>query len=274
MMTSINPKNVNLNNNMRSNEGDINPSTANSLFQRNNLGIEKEGMNDVSGNNMKFKTNSNINFNMNDKNYNPSQGNSFKNLANQDMNIDNNYLKLNNNNLSNNANNLNYNTQNNSINLNLGLQAKKNYSTPILNEGGEMSMKQQMNYNKQMDMFDRNQPNKNMMNYGQNQGAGNDFYLAEIEKLKSEINNLKKNNDYLSSQLKEEQRKNEQLFSIQKAKEENENSILSEISHCLQVSSFEEILPKLNEISTGSSAIPVFLKSSLSALFHVVFSSL
>ena len=248
MMTSINPKNVNLNKNMRSNEGDITPSTANSLFQRNNFGIEKDGMDDVSGNNMKFKTNSNINFNMNDKNYNPSQGNSFKNLANQDMNADNNYLKLNNNNLSNNANNLNYNTQNNSINLNLGLQAKKNYSTPILNEGGEMAMKQQMNYNKQMDMFDRNQPNKNMMNYGQNQGAGNDYYLAEIEKLKSEINNLKKNNDYLSTQLKEEQRKNEQLFSIQKAKEEGENSILSEISHCLQVSSFEEILPKLNEI--------------------------
>ena len=248
MMTSINPKNVNLNNNMRSNEGDITPSTANSLFQRNNFGIEKDGMDDVSGNNMKFKTNSNINYNMNDKNYNPSQGNSFKNLANQDMNADNNYLKLNNNNLTNNANNLNYNTQNNSINLNLGLQAKKNYSTPILNEGGEMAMKQQMNYNKQMDMFDRNQPNKNMMNYGQNQGAGNDYYLAEIEKLKSEINNLKKNNDYLSSQLKEEQRKNEQLFSIQKAKEEGENSILSEISHCLQVSSFEEILPKLNEI--------------------------
>ena len=249
MMTSINPKNVNLNNNMRSNEGDITPSTANSLFQRNNFGMEKEGINDVSGNNMKYKTNSNINFNMNDKNYNPSQGNSFKNLGNQDMNADNNYLnKLNNNNLSNNANNLNYNTQNNSINLNLGLQAKKNYSTPILNEGGEMAMKQQMNYNKQMDLFDRNQPNKNMMNYGQNQNVGNDYYLAEIEKLKSEINNLKKNNDYLSNQLKEEQRKNEQLFSIQKAKEEGENSILSEISHCLQVSSFEEILPKLNEI--------------------------
>lgn len=248
MMTSINPKNVNLNNNMRSNEGDITPSTANSLFQRNNFGIEKEGINDISGNNMKFKTNSNINFNMNDKNYNPSQGNSFKNLANQNMNTDNNYLKLNNNNLPNNTNNLNYNTQNNSINLNLGLQAKKNYSTPILNEGGEIAMKPQMNYNKQMDMFDRNQPSKNIMSYGQNQNAGNDYYLAEIEKLKSEINNLKKNNDYLSSQLKEEQRKNEQLFSIQKAKEEGENSILSEISHCLQVSSFEEILPKLNEI--------------------------
>ena len=35
---------------------------------------------------------------------------------------------------------------------------------------------------------------------------------------------------------------------IQKAKDEGENSILSEICHSLQVSSFDEILPKLNEI--------------------------
>ena len=38
-------------------------------------------MNEGMGNNIKFKTNSNINFNnMNDKNYNQPQLNSFKNL--------------------------------------------------------------------------------------------------------------------------------------------------------------------------------------------------
>ena len=79
-------------------------------------------------------------------------------------------------------------------------------------------------------------------------GANEEYYLSEIDKLKKEIDDLKKNNDYLNNQLKEEQKKSEQLFSIQKAKDESENSILSEISHCLQVSSFEEILPKLNEI--------------------------
>ena len=68
------------------------------------------------------------------------------------------------------------------------------------------------------------------------------------EELKKEINNLKNNNEYLNIQLKEEQKKNEQLLSIQKAKDEEENSILSEICHSLQVSSFDEILPKLNEI--------------------------
>ena len=266
MMTSINPKNVNLNN-IQSNEGENMPSTTNNLFQRYNFGIEKEGINDGIGNNIKFKTNSNINFNMNDNNYNQPQLNSFKNLKNPEKNtenmmknINNDYNKINTNNFnSNNINNINnlnlkYNNQNNSINLNLGLQAKKNYSTPILNEPGT-GPNQDINYNKSFDMYDRNQQNINMLNYGQpqnlsqNKNAGNnDYYLAEIEKLKKEINSLKKNNDYLNTQLKEEQKKSEQLFSIQKAKDESENSILSEISHCLQVSSFEEILPKLNEI--------------------------
>ena len=266
MMTSINPKNVNINN-FNSNEGNINPSTANNLFQRNNYGIEKEGMNEGMENNIKFKTNSNINFNnMNDKNYNQPQLNSFKNLPKTEKTTENMIKNMNfdygikntNNNASNNLNNLNlnYNNQNNSINLNLGLglQAKKNYSTPILNETGP-GMNQDINYNKSFDMFERNQQSKNMLNLGKeqnlnlNKNAGNDeYYLSEIEKLKLEINNLKTNNEYLNNQLKEEQRKNEQLFNIQKAKDEGENSILSEICHSLQVSSFDEILPKLNEI--------------------------
>ena len=257
MMTSINPKNANLNN-MHQKEGDIIPNTVNSLFQRNNYGLEKEGYNDgVMGNNIKYTTNSNINFNLNDKNYKPPQMNSYKGLNNKQINSDDSLKNTNDFNKvydNNNIQNLNYNNQNNSINLNLGLQAKKNYSTPILNEGPP-GTNQDVNYNKSFDMYERNQQNKNMLNFGksdnlvQNKNEGNDeFYLAEIDKLKKEINNLKKNNEYLNNQLKEEQKKNEQLFSIQKAKDEGENSILSEISHCLQVSSFDEILPKLNEI--------------------------
>ena len=278
MMTSINPKNVNLTN-IQSNEGDNMPSTSNNLFQRYNFGIEKEGIGDGIGNNIKFKTNTNANYSMNDNNnYNQPHLNSYKNLKNPDKNnenmmknindytkINNDYPKLNNdytklntnnNNMANNLNNLNlkYNNQNNSINLNLGLQAKKNYSTPILNETGQGS-NQDISYNKSFDTYERNPQNNNLLNYGQSQNmnqsknaGNNEYYIAEIEKLKKEINNLKKDNEYLSSQLKEEQKKSEQLFSIQKAKEEGENSILSEISHCLQVSSFEEILPKLNEI--------------------------
>ena len=216
MMTSINPKNVNLNN-MRQNEADSAPNQINSLFQRNNYAIEKGGLlnKEVVNNNL------------------------YKNITSNPEMI---------------GNNLNYNNQNNSINLNLGLQNKKNYSTPILNEApnANISNQEKVDYNKPMDLYERNiQSNKNFLNVNQQMPQNqenNELYLSEIDRLKKEINDLKKNNEFLQVQLKDEQRKNEQLFSIQKAKDENENSILAEIAHCLQVASFDEILPKLNEI--------------------------
>lgn len=223
MMTSINPKNVNLNN-MRQNEPDIAPNQINNLFQRNNYLTDKRNLRSNEGNN------NNLDFNQNLPN------NMYKNITSpENMNM----------------NNLNYNTQNNSINLNLGLQNKKNYSTPILNEAqniqNNIQNREKPEYNNSMDLYERN--NKNILNVNQIQNQqNNELYLREIDRLKKEIDDLKKTNEILGSQLKEEQRKNEQLFSIQKAKDENENSILAEISHCLQVSSFEEILPKLNEI--------------------------
>ena len=223
MMTSINPKNVNLNN-MRQNEQDIAPNQINNLFQRNNYLTDKRNLRSNEGNN------NNLDFNQNLPN------NMYKNITSpENMNM----------------NNLNYNTQNNSINLNLGLQNKKNYSTPILNEAqniqNNIQNREKPEYNNSMDVYERN--NKNILNVNQIQNQqNNELYLREIDRLKKEIDDLKKTNEILGSQLKEEQRKNEQLFSIQKAKDENENSILAEISHCLQVSSFEEILPKLNEI--------------------------
>ena len=73
-------------------------------------------------------------------------------------------------------------------------------------------------------------------------------YEEEIARLKQEISNLENDNDILSNQLIEEERKNEELHQLKNEKEESDNSILSDISHCLQVSSFEEILPKLTEM--------------------------
>ena len=229
MMTSINPKNVNMNN-LQQNKVDIAPNPVNSLFQRNNY--VNEGIN------------SNLNYNQNLSVNQMQQNKMYKNL-NPELGGD--MMK------DMNMNNLNYNTQNNSINLNLGLQNKKNYSTPILNElpnTQNIQNQEKQDYNKSMDMYERNmQNNKNILNMNQPQNQGNnELYMAEIDRLKQEINDLKKNNEILGAQLKEEQRKNEQLFSIQKAKDENENSILAEIAHCLQVDSFDEILPKLNEI--------------------------
>ena len=204
MMTSINPKNVNMNN-LQQNKVDIAPNPVNSLFQRNNY--VNEGINS----NLNYNQNLNINQmqqNKMYKNLNPELGGDMM----KDMNM----------------NNLNYNTQNNSINLNLGLQNKKNYSTPILNElpnTQNIQNQEKQDYNKSMDMYERNmQNNKNILNMNQPQNQGNnELYMAEIDRLKQEINDLKKNNEILGAQLKEEQRKNEQLFSIQKAKDENEN---------------------------------------------------
>ena len=235
MMTSINPKNVNLNN-VQQNEVDIAPNQVNNLYQRNNYAMNKGGLLNKEVANINLDYNRNLNMN---------QGNSYNNLNNPEIGGEN---------MVKNMNNLNYNTQNNSINLNLGLKNKKNYSTPILNENvnvPNVANQEQKDYNKPMDLYQRNMPNNNMLNMNQpiqKQPENNELYLSEIDRLKKEINDLKKNNEFLQTQLKEEQRKNEQLFSIQKAKDENENSILAEIAHCLQVASFDEILPKLNEI--------------------------
>ena len=73
-------------------------------------------------------------------------------------------------------------------------------------------------------------------------------YQNEINKLKKEIENLENSNDILSNQLKEEEKRNEELNIIKNEKEENDNSILLDISHCLQVNSFDEILPRLTEM--------------------------
>ena len=97
--------------------------------------------------------------------------------------------------------------------------------------------------------------NKNNKLYGQKIFSDNDDYNSninkyqnEINKLKKEIENLENNNEILSNQLKEEEKRNEELNIIKNEKEENDNSILLDISHCLQVNSFDEILPKLTEM--------------------------
>ena len=240
MMTSINPKNVNLNN-MRQNEAEIAPNQLYNFSQRNNFAMEKGNILNKEG------LYNNINYNRNiNPNPNP-QSNIYKNVSNAPEIGSDNMMK--------NMNNLNYNTQNNSINLNLGLQNKKNYSTPILNQvpnAQNVSNQERQNYNNSMDLYERNLPNNKIISNVDQQPPqtqeNNELYQSELDRLKKEIMDLKKNNEFLQMQLKEEQRKNEQLFSIQKAKDENENSILAEIAHCLQVTSFEEILPKLNEI--------------------------
>ena len=89
---------------------------------------------------------------------------------------------------------------------------------------------------------------KNVKKNYNNENNNMNKYELEINKLKQEIESLENSNEILSNQLKEEEKRNEELNIIKNEKEENDNSILSDISHCLQVNSFEEILPKLNEM--------------------------
>ncbi len=102
-------------------------------------------------------------------------------------------------------------------------------------------------------------------------------YQNEINKLKKEIENLENSNDILSNQLKEEEKRNEELNIIKNEKEENDNSILIEIAECLQVNSFDEILPKLTEMinyltkynNDKSSKIKEDLISKLKSLYII-----
>ena len=73
-------------------------------------------------------------------------------------------------------------------------------------------------------------------------------FEEERNRLKQEIENLEKENDLLSNQLIDEEKKNEELLLIKKEKEGNYNSILSDISNCLQVNSYDDIIPKLTEM--------------------------
>ena len=88
--------------------------------------------------------------------------------------------------------------------------------------------------------------NNNEYKYNKNNSI--DKYKDEINKLKKEIENLENSNEILSSQSKEEEKRNEELNIIKNEKEESDNSILLDICNCLQVNSFDDILPKLTEM--------------------------
>lgn len=212
MMTSINPKITNISNNM--NYSKI-PHATNNLQKMNANIMPQEDMD-------KIKYNTNIN------------------TLNQNYNFKR-YDELN--------NNINYNKQNNSINLNAGLNSQKNYSTPILNEGKVTN--QDKKYERSFDFYDKSQKNDKIYNPKQNKTQNMPMFgnenaqREEIEKLKMEIMNLQKRNEYLNNQIMEEKRKNQE---IQNLKDEKENEILEKVAQNIQVSSVDEILPKLNQI--------------------------
>ena len=123
----------------------------------------------------------------------------------------------------------------------------------MVNENNENNYLNNNHFNNVESHFKKNNINKKFMtkvlnlNNNENENQKNK-YEEEINRLKEEIANLENDNEILSSQLIEEEKKNEELHLLKNEKEENDNSILSDISHCLQVNSFDEILPKLTEM--------------------------
>lgn len=146
-----------------------------------------------------------------------------------EMNEDN-YLIEKNNKLMNNQN-----ENNDSIDFNENNNDNDNDNNSLTNKNKNKVIRPQI-------LTNNNKNNRNDYNDSINK------YQNEINKLKKEIENLENSNDILTNQLKEEEKRNEELNIIKNEKEENDNSILLDISHCLQVNSFDEILPKLTEM--------------------------
>lgn len=144
------------------------------------------------------------------------------------------------------------------------LKNKKMISTPVL----DSNLKDNFNFehirysdyriNKTPDIADNetdiNGKKKNKTNNIETIDK-NEFMLDyEIESIKKEILEVEANNNILLNRLKEEKNKNMSLTSlniqdIDDIPNDNElNSILTDIADYLQVNSFEEIIPKLNEM--------------------------
>ena len=174
---------------------------------------------------MNHKKNKNIIYNRNINNFDDlnKKTNSINNEEEiKDNSVENIYknISIKNNDLDNNCQENDNNTNNCKSYFKKNINSNQKFMTKILN----------LNNNTNINNIQKNQ------------------YEEEIDRLKQEISNLENDNDILSNQLIEEERKNEELQQLKNEKEENDNLILKDISHCLQVNSFDEILPKLTEM--------------------------
>ena len=137
------------------------------------------------------------------------------------------------------------NNKNNSNSLSNILKNKKMISSPILDSNLEF-----LNYIK----FKNNEENnENDINEINGSIENNNLLNNEIEELKKEIASIQENNNILLNKLNEEKNKNNSLTNLNKEEENMPNdieikNILTDISNCLQVDSFDEIESKLNEM--------------------------
>ena len=137
------------------------------------------------------------------------------------------------------------NNKNNSNSLSNILKNKKMISSPILDSNLEF-----LNYIKCKNNEENNENDINEIN---GSIENNNLLNNEIEELKKEIASIQENNNILLNKLNEEKNKNNSLTNLNKEEENMPNdieikNILTDISNCLQVDSFDEIESKLNEM--------------------------
>ena len=138
------------------------------------------------------------------------------------------------------------NNKNNSNSLSDIIKNKKMISSPILDTNLVF-----LNYIKNKNEEERNETDEKEIK----ESIENDDYLNnEIENLKKEIASIQENNILLLNKLNEEKNKNISLMNYNKEDEDNIpndieiNNILIDIANSLQIESFDDIEPKLNEM--------------------------
>jgi len=183
---------------------------------------------------------------------NNSIGNSIKekkrNNKNKKRVFYNNLLNGNHNHNHNHNEDDNYNKYNSFSNM---LKVKKMISSPVLDSNVKKNIKEK-HFNPDstnINIIDMNNDSKSYVNINSKE---DEMLNYEIEQLKKEIVAMQANNNILLNKLKEEKNRNSSLIAYNKNEnfpsDEELQNILTDMANYLQVTSFDDIVPKLKEM--------------------------
>jgi len=183
---------------------------------------------------------------------NNSIGNSIKekkrNNKNKKRVFYNNLLNGNHNHNHNHNEDDNYNKYNSFSNM---LKVKKMISSPVLDSNVKKNIKEK-HFNPDstnINIIDINNDSKSYVNINSKE---DEMLNYEIEQLKKEIVAMQANNNILLNKLKEEKNRNSSLIAYNKNEnfpsDEELQNILTDMANYLQVTSFDDIVPKLKEM--------------------------
>lgn len=142
----------------------------------------------------------------------------------------------------------NYNKYNSFSNM---LKVKKMISSPVLDSNVKKNIKEK-HFNPDstnINIIDINNDSKSYVNINSKE---DEMLNYEIEQLKKEIVAMQANNNILLNKLKEEKNRNSSLIAYNKNEnfpsDEELQNILTDMANYLQVTSFDDIVPKLKEM--------------------------